>query len=66
MFGLKTEILNNLFIGFELQLKSVLKQRVRQDVTNLYIPGFNRTYESSNFGTGFNYSLTYLIPIIKK
>ena len=28
--------------------------------------GFNRTYEGSNFGLGFNYSLTYLIPIIKK
>ena len=66
VFGLKTEILNNLFIGFELQLKSVLKQRVRQDVTNLYIPGFNRTYDSSNLGAGFSYSISYLIPVVRK
>ena len=66
VFGLKTEILNNLFLGFELQLKSVLKQRVRQDVTNLYIPGFNRTYDSSNLGAGFSYSISYLIPVVRK
>ena len=66
VFGLKTEILNNLFLGFELQLKSILKQRVRQDVTNLHIPGFNRTYDSSNLGAGFSYSISYLIPVIRK
>ena len=66
VFGLKTEILNNLFLGFELQLKSIFKQRVIQDVTNLYIPGFNRTYDSSNLGAGFSYSISYLIPVIRK
>ena len=66
VFGLKTEILNNLFLGFELQLKSILKQRVRQDVTNLHVPGFNKTYDSSNLGAGFSYSISYLIPVIRK
>ena len=65
-FGIKTEILNNLFLGIELQLKNLIYQKNKNDIANFYIPGFNRTYESSNFGTGFNYSLTYLIPIIKK
>ena len=65
-FGVKTEILNNLFIGIELQLKNLIYQKNKNDIANFYIPGFNRTYEGSNFGTGFNYSLTYLIPIIKK
>lgn len=65
-FGVKTEILNNLFLGIELQLKNLIYQKNKNDIANFYIPGFNRTYESSNFGTGFNYSLTYLIPIIKK
>lgn len=65
-FGVKTEILNNLFLGIELQLKNLISQENKNDIANFYIPGFNRTYESSNFGTGFNYSLTYLIPIIKK
>ena len=65
-FGVKTEILNNLFLGIELQLKNLINQKNKNDIANFYIPGFNRTYEGSNFGTGFNYSLTYLIPIIKK
>ena len=65
-FGVKTEILNNLFLGIELQLKNLISQENKNDIANFYIPGFNRTYESSNFGTGFNYSLSYLIPIIKK
>ena len=65
-FGVKTEILNNLFLGIELQLKNLISQKNKNDISNFYIPGFNRTYEGSNFGLGFNYSLTYLIPIIKK
>lgn len=66
VFGLKTEIFNNLFLGFELQLKNVLKQKNSQEITNFYIPGFNRTYDSSDFGAGFSYTISYLIPIIKK
>lgn len=66
VFGLKTEILNNLFLGFELQLKSVIKQKNIQNISNLYIPGFNRTYDSSGLGAGFSYTVSYLIPIIKK
>ena len=66
IFGLKTEILNNLFLGFELQLKSIIKQKNIQNISNLYIPGFNRTYDSSGLGAGFSYTVSYLIPIIKK
>tara|TARA_B100000965_G_scaffold363310_1_gene345976 strand:+ start:690 stop:1370 length:681 start_codon:yes stop_codon:yes gene_type:complete len=66
LFGLKTEILNNLFLGFELQLKNIIKQKNIQNISNLYIPGFNRTYDSSGLGAGFSYTVSYLIPIIKK
>ena len=66
IFGLKTEILNNLFLGFELQLKNIVKQKNLQNITNLYIPGFNRTYDSSGLGAGFSYTVSYLIPIVKK
>ena len=66
MFGMKTEILNNLFLGFELQLKNVIKQKNIQNITNFYIPGFNRTYDSSGLGAGFSYTVSYLIPIVKK
>ena len=66
VFGLKTEIANNLFLGFELQLKNILKQKNKSGITNFYIPGFNRTYDSSNLGAGFNYTISYLIPVVKK
>ena len=66
MFGMKTEILNNLFLGFELQLKNVIKQKNIQNITNFYIPGFNRTYDSSGLGAGFSYTVSYLIPLVKK
>lgn len=66
IFGMKTEILNNLFLGFELQLKNVIKQKNIQNITNFYIPGFNRTYDSSGLGAGFSYTVSYLIPVVKK
>ena len=66
IFGMKTEILNNLFLGFELQLKKVIKQKNIQNITNFYIPGFNKTYDSSGLGAGFSYTVSYLIPIVKK
>ena len=66
IFGMKTEILNNLFLGFELQLKNVIKQNNIQNITNFYIPGFNRTYDSSGLGAGFSYTVSYLIPVVKK
>ena len=66
IFGMKTEILNNLFLGFELQLKNVIKQKNIQNITNFYIPGFNRTYDSSGLGAGFRYTFSYLIPVLNK
>ena len=66
LFGLKTEIINNLFLGFEIQLKNIISQKNMQEITNFYIPGFNRTYDSSGIGAGFSYTISYLIPVIKK
>ena len=66
VFGLKTEIFNNLFLGFELQLKSTLSQKIHNEITNFYIPGFNRTYDGSSIGAGFRYTISYLIPVVKK
>ncbi|WP_395076160.1 DUF6048 family protein, partial [Flavobacterium sp.] len=31
---------------------------------NLYIPGFNRTYDGK-FGVGWNYTISYFIPLYK-
>ena len=32
----------------------------KEGFANLYIPGFNKTYENSKFGASFNYSISSL------
>lgn len=64
--GIKVEVLNNLYLGFSLRLKRMIDQEKPTNFDNIYIPGFNRTTEGSHFGSGFNYTLSYLIPIVKK
>ncbi|HBY68150.1 MAG TPA: hypothetical protein DEG69_10565, partial [Flavobacteriaceae bacterium] len=64
--GIKTEILNNLYLSVNLQLKRKLGEDEPDNFANLYIPGFNRTYDFSEFGVGYGYTISYLIPIFKK
>tara|TARA_B110000003_G_C16514825_1_gene482620 strand:+ start:44 stop:730 length:687 start_codon:yes stop_codon:yes gene_type:complete len=66
IFGLKTEIFNNLFLGLEIQLKNILSETKGNQITNFYIPGFNRTFDGSSIGAGFSYTISYLIPVVKK
>lgn len=63
--GMKAKMFNNVFVGFSIQLKTLVTNKKPVDFDNLYIPGFNRTY-NGNFGIGFNYSVSYLIPLYKK
>ena len=64
--GIKTEVLPNLYLTVNLQLKRKLSEVKPDNFNNLYIPGFNRTYDFSEFGAGYGYSISYLIPIFKK
>ena len=64
--GIKAELFTNLYMGLNMQLKSLITQDQPVDFENLYIPGFNRTYDSGSIGLGFGYTLSYLIPIYKK
>lgn len=63
--GLKAKVFNNVFVGFGFQLKLLVANQKPAGFDNLYIPGFNRTYDGS-FGIGFNYTVSYFIPIYKK
>lgn len=65
VLGLKAKVFNNVFAGFSVQLKMLLANKEPDNFENLYIPGFNRTYDGS-FGVGFNYTVTYFIPLYKK
>jgi hypothetical protein len=63
--GVNVKVYNNIYVGFSLQLKMLITNTEPGNFENLYIPGFNRTYDG-NFGAGFNYTVSYFIPIYKK
>jgi hypothetical protein len=62
--GMKAEVFNNVFVGFSFRLNRLVNQKQPSNFDNLYIPGFNRTY-NGDFGVGFNYTVSYFIPIYK-
>jgi len=63
--GIKAKIVNNFYLGFSVRLNYLVSNKRADNFDNLYIPGFNRTYDGK-FGAGFNYTLSYMIPIYKK
>lgn len=63
--GVNVKVFNNIYVGFALQLKMLITNMEPSGFENLYIPGFNRTYDG-NFGAGFNYTVSYFIPLYKK
>lgn len=62
--GVKAEIVQNLYVGFSLRLNNLITNKKPDNFDNLYIPGFNRTY-GGKFGAGFNYTISYFVPIFK-
>ncbi|WP_223052196.1 DUF6048 family protein [Flavobacterium coralii] len=63
--GVKAEVFDNLFLGFSVRLNLLFANKKPDNFDNLYIPGYNRTYAGS-FGAGFNYTVSYFIPLYKK
>lgn len=66
IIGLKAEIFNNLYLGLNVQLKAKVSESELNNFTNIYIPGFGKTYDSAGIGAGFSYSISYRIPLYKK
>ncbi|HEA28687.1 MAG TPA: hypothetical protein ENH91_01595 [Leeuwenhoekiella sp.] len=64
--GVQAELFSNLYLGINVQLKSLVSQKEPEGFGNLYIPGFNKVTTDNKFGAGYGYTLTYLIPIYKK
>tara|TARA_R110001583_G_scaffold4351_2_gene25184 strand:+ start:22047 stop:22739 length:693 start_codon:yes stop_codon:yes gene_type:complete len=65
VFGMKVETLKNLYLGVSVSFNNMINVKDPDNFKSLYVPGFNRVF-SNNKGIGFNYTLSYLIPIIKK
>ena len=64
VFGLKAEVLKNIYLGFSIRMNRLITNTKPDNFDNLYIPGFNRTY-NGDFGIGFNYSVSYFLPLYK-
>lgn len=63
--GIKVETFKNLFVSFSGGYKIGLSITDPENFKTLYAPGFNRVYSTST-GFGFNYTISYLIPFVKK
>lgn len=66
IFGMKAELFNNLYLGLNVQLKVLASETEPDNFENVYIPGFNKTFDSSGIGVGFGYVISYRIPLYKK
>ena len=65
VFGMKVETFKNLYLGVSISFNNMISTTDPENFKNLHVPGFNRVF-LNNTGVGFNYTLSYLIPIIKK
>jgi hypothetical protein len=66
MTGIKVELFQNLYLGANVQLKRMITQTTPSNMTNLAVPGFGKTNDFSQFGVGYSYNISYLIPLYKK
>ncbi len=65
VIGMKAEIYNNVFLGFSFSGKKIISTKEPDNFKNLFVPGFNRIYLNDG-GFGFNYTISYRLPIYKK
>ncbi|MFG6686138.1 DUF6048 family protein [Mariniflexile sp. HNIBRBA6329] len=66
ILGIKTQLLTNLYLCLNVQLKVLASETEPNNFENVYIPGFNKTYDSTGIGAGYSYTLSYRIPLYKK
>jgi len=66
VFGMKAELFANIYLGASVRLGFLISNKESDKFPNLWIPGFNRVTDNSNFGVGYNYSITYFLPLYKK
>ncbi len=61
--GIKVKVISNFYFGFSFRLNRLINHVSPKNFDNLYIPGFNKKTDENNWGSGFNYTITYSIPI---
>lgn len=68
VLGSKIEVVKNIYLGASVRIGILITDKDPDPTrfNNLFIPGFNKVWDNSSFGVGYNYSLTYFIPFYKK
>jgi hypothetical protein len=64
--GIKVEVLNNLYLIANVQLKRLITESQPDNFDNLYVPGFGRTYDTGEIGAGYSYGIMYRVPLFKR
>jgi len=64
-FGLKVETLDNLFLGASIQFKKLFSSEENVSFEHLYVPGLGKVLLNNN-AVGFNYTVSYSIPLINR
>lgn len=65
LFGMKVETFKNLFLGAQVSVNKIITTKEPENFKNLYVPGFNRVF-SNDLGIGFNYTISYNLPLFNK
>lgn len=66
VFGFKAELFANIYMGASIRLGHLISNKEDDRFPNLFIPGFNKVTDNAKWGVGYNYSISYFLPIYKK
>lgn len=66
VLGFKAELFANIYLGASVRLGHLISNKEAERFPNLFIPGFNKVTDNAKWGVGYNYSISYFLPIYKK
>ncbi|MGB5430589.1 DUF6048 family protein [Eudoraea sp.] len=66
LLGIKVELFANFYLSGSVRLSYLFTNKESDFFPNLWIPGFNKVNDNSKFGVGYNYTISYFIPLYRK
>ncbi len=66
VLGVKTELVSNIYLGGSVRLGAYITNNEPENFRNLFIPGFNKVTDGARFGIGYNFTLSYFLPLYRK
>lgn len=64
--GVKAELFANIYLGGSIRMGFLISEKEPENFKNLFIPGFNKVTDGARFGIGYNFTISYFIPLYKK